>query len=267
MSRIIALCIEDCRPASEDLRYLRCCALTGLQPGLTLSPEGVVVWKEDGAPAAVRLVVSQDEKLVCYREKAAPGVARVHRGGRFVDVEELKPVVLLDGDEITLGERRLRLHVHGFTAASHDPEFYVAPGEASHGGVARAAGVAGVAMAGLMAMTGCDKPPPDKPMEKPPIDVRNNPPSPLEPEMEPPMDPVPPPMEVRDQPPVAIPEERLAPPPPPMEPVMEPIMDPVNRPIEMRPMPPVKPMPMRDDRNPVLPKPPVPPVPPTEPLP
>ncbi len=244
MSRIIALCIEDCHPASEDRRYLRCCALTGLQPGLALTPDGIVEWRS-GAPAAIRLVVSLDEKLVCYREPGAAGGARVHRGGRFVEVEEQKPVVLLDGDELTLGDRRLRLHVHGFTTASHDPEYFVAPSVAAAAPaiaaaapVARAAAVAGMAVAGLLGVSGCDKPPPDKPMEPPPIDVRDQPPIAPNP-------PPPPPMEVRDHPPVALPPEEPMP-PPPMEPVMEPVMEPP--PIEMRPHPPVKPIPRPDDR-------------------
>jgi len=272
MSRIIALCIEDCHPASESLRYLRCCALTGLQPGLALSAGGVVAWKGED-PASLRLVVSSDEKLVCYQEPGTAGappsggaslVMQVHRGGRFVDVEEGRPIVLLDGDEITLGDRRLKLHVHGFVADSHDPEFYVAPETSSHAGLARAAGVAGVAMAGLMAMSGCDKAPPDKPVE-PPIDVRDRPPVPAPPPMEPEMKPEPPmpPIDVRDQPPIAPPPlkeiqipDMPSPPPPPMEPVVEPAMEPVNPPIEMRPMPPVKPIPMRDDRPAVPLKPP-----------
>jgi hypothetical protein len=240
MSRIIALCIEDCHPASGDLRFLRCCALTGLQPGLALTPEGIVEWRT-GASAAVRLVVSLDEKLVCYREATAPGGVRVHRGGRFVEVEPLKPVVLLDGDELSLGARRLRLHVHGFCAEVHSPEYYVVP-ESSSSGAARVAAVAGIAVAGLLGVAGCDKPPPDKPVEKPPIDVRDQPPAPLPPP--------PPPMEVRDQPPVALPPEE-PPPPPPMEPVMEPVMEPP--PIEMRPHPPVKPIPRPDDRPRSLP--------------
>lgn len=251
MPKPIALCIEDCHPASEDRRYLRCCALTGLQPGLALTPGGVVGWRSD-EPAAIRLVVSLDEKLVCYRETGAPGGVRVHRGGRFVEVEELKPVVLLDGDELTLGDRRLRLHVHGFTTAAHEPEYFVASVPAARSAsapVARAATVAGLAVAGLLGAAGCDKPPPDKPMEKPPIDVRDHPPAPYHPPMEavmdPPMDPPPPPMEVRDTPPVALPPEEVAP-PPPMEPVMEPVMEPP--PIEMRPHPPVKPIPRTDDR-------------------
>lgn len=275
MSRIIALCIEDCHPAKESLRYLRCCALTGLQPGLALSAEGIVEWRAD-VPAVLRLVVSLDEKLVCYREPAAPGGTRVHRGGRFVDVEEQKPVVLIDGDEITVGARRLKLHVHGFVAAAHDPEFYVVPASTGTGSLARAAGVAGVAMAGLMAATGCDKPPAEKPAEPTPIELRDHPPVPVEPPMEPPPEPMAeplppmPPIDVRDHPPIAMPDTELTPPPPkepmlpppmpppPKEPVMEPVMEPVDKPppLEMRPMPPVKPFPMRDDRNPVMPKPP-----------
>jgi len=263
MSRIIALCVEDCHPASEDRRYLRCCALTGLQPGLALTPGGVVGWRSD-EPAAIRLVVSLDEKLVCYRETGAPGGVRVHRGGRFVEVEELKPVVLLDGDELTLGDRRLRLHVHGFTTTSHEPEYFVASvpaasapversasapvARAASAPVARSAAVAGLAVAGLLGVAGCDKPPPDKPMEPPPMEVRDHPPAkppdPMPP-MEDPMPPPPPPMEVRDTPPVALPPEEPMP-PPPMEPVMEPVMEPP--PIEMRPHPPVKPIPRPDDR-------------------
>ncbi len=244
MSRIIALCMEDCHPSTEASRYLRCCALTGLQPGLALTADGVVQWRS-GAPAAVRLVVSLDEKLVCYREEGAPGGTRVHRGGRFVEVEELKPVVLLDGDELTLGDRRLRLHVHGFTSTAHDPEFYVVPEPTSvPSGAVRAAAVAGIAVAGILGAAGCDKPPPDKPVEKPPIDVRDQPPAPLPPP--------PPPMEVRDTPPVAPPPEEVAPPPPPPPPPpMEPVMLPP--PIEMRPHPPVKPIPRPDDRPRTLP--------------
>lgn len=117
--RALAICIEDLdRPRR---RYTRCVALKGRQPGLYLDPDGQVRWQdEDTGPVACHLWISLDERLVLFRPTgAAP--SRLLRGGRSLDVPRGKPVVLVDGDEVAIGSRRLRLHLHGETSAVSPP--------------------------------------------------------------------------------------------------------------------------------------------------
>ncbi|HEY3354068.1 MAG TPA: hypothetical protein VGQ83_12520, partial [Polyangia bacterium] len=115
----IALCLEDLAPARGTSRYLSCVALRGVEPGLTLDPTGAVQWRS-ASPAACELFVSLDQQLILLRPEGA-GTVTVTREGRSLAAPAGKPVVLLDGDEITIAARRLRVHVHGIAPAVAAP--------------------------------------------------------------------------------------------------------------------------------------------------
>jgi hypothetical protein len=116
----LEICLEDLDLQPEDERYLRCIALPGGEPGLTLDRAGTARWMPDG-PECYELWVSDDERLVLYRNEGA-GPIVVERGGRAVEAPELSPVILLDQDLLRVDGRRLRVHVHGETELVYPPE-------------------------------------------------------------------------------------------------------------------------------------------------
>jgi hypothetical protein len=183
MSKPLAICIEDLDAPATPSQYTRCVALPGRQPGLRLDGAGRILWHRDEA-VACELWVSADDRLILYRpEDALPVI--VHRAGRSLDVPCSKPVVLIDQDQVGVGERHLRIHVHGEAPVVTAPmpllpepksKFRVRGRLAQ--GAATAAIVGAIAMAG-----GC-------------IEVRENPPVPLPPTPTPTI-------EIRDFPPTA----------------------------------------------------------------
>ncbi len=176
MPKPMAICIEDVSAG----KFLRCVAVAGREPGLRVDSKGDVLWKSDEA-VACELWVSADEKLILYRPDGARAVT-LHRAGRSLDVPFGKPVVVIDRDEVDVGERRLRIHVHGDAPAVAAPSPF-APEKSTLGKLARAAAAAAVIGAGV---GGCntknivvrDGPPTPPP---PPIDVRESPPLVVEP--------------------------------------------------------------------------------------
>ena len=117
MPKPIAICLEDAAAGAD--RYLRCVALPGRQPGLRVATSGHVTWRAD-EPSACELWVSADHKLILFRPEGASAV-RLARAGRGLDVPEAKPVVLRGGDQISVGERTLRVHLHGETTTIAAP--------------------------------------------------------------------------------------------------------------------------------------------------
>jgi hypothetical protein len=112
MPNPIALCIETISQSSSPAtRYVQCVALPGGSPGLSLSSEGKVLWQQR-AGASCNLWVSADACLILLRLVGSPDII-VWRAGRFQVVPEDKPVVRGDQDEISMADRRLRVHVHG----------------------------------------------------------------------------------------------------------------------------------------------------------
>ena len=218
-----AICIEDLNATDPNARYLRCVALGGRQPGLRLDRGGQALWRSD-EDLACELWVSADERLILYRpEDGAP--VSVHRGGRALAVPAEKPVVLLDQDRLEVGDRSLRVHVHGEAPGVHAPSFLETEAPSAAASTARAATAAAAALAlGLsVGAAGCKSTPEE-------IEVRTEPPS-VAPPVEPDIQVKPdlkvnrpdmivgksrtkPPIEVR----VAPPEPPAMPPPPPPPP-------------------------------------------------
>lgn len=187
MSRPIAVCLEDLRPPSPDRRYLRCTALVGRAPGLRLDDAGGVRWLAEGAPAC-ELWVSADDRLILYRPQGS-GPIVVRRAHRSLDVPPEKPVVLLDKDELDLGGRRLRVHVHGIAPRVHPPEFLRTAGSRLPSKAAAA-----LALGAALGAADCRKDPPSAEGARD-IEVRTQPPA--EPMT---VDPLPPPADAGTSP-------------------------------------------------------------------
>jgi len=117
----IAICLEDLDAPSPGRRYLQCVALPGGRPGLALRPDGRSAWRSDG-DIACEIWVSADGRLILFRPAGAAG-ATVHRAGRSVAAPVGKPVVIIDGDEVELGSRSFRVHVHGAASSDHPPRW------------------------------------------------------------------------------------------------------------------------------------------------
>ncbi len=170
MPKPMAICIEDVDAKSEETRFLRCVAVCGREPGLRVDATGKVLWRSDDK-AACELWVSADERLILYRPEGAPPV-RVSRAGRGLDVPFGKPVVVIDQDEVDVGAKRLRLHVHGEARTVAAPSFF-APEQGRSSGLIKAAAAA-VALGSIVA-GGCK------------VEVREHPPAPpLPPKEQPP---------------------------------------------------------------------------------
>jgi len=132
---------------------------------------GTVLWQTDD-DVACEFWVSADDRLILYRPADAAPVT-VHRAGRHLDVPAEKPVVLRDQDQVDVGGKRLRLHVHGQASAVTAP-VPVEPRTRSLGRAVRRAAAA-VAIGSAVLAAGCgDKK--DDAQDDPPIDVRDQPP-------------------------------------------------------------------------------------------
>ncbi len=196
MPKPLAICIEDL-DAPKASRYVQCVALPGRQPGLRLNDAGRAIWFSEQA-VACELWVSADDRLILYRpEGAAP--ATVRRAGRSLDVPFAKPVILLDKDEVDVGPRHLRIHVHGeapAVVAPHPLAVKLTPLERLAQSAATAAVVGALATACIEVRVT----PPEvaPPTETPTVEVRDSPPM-IAPPTETPT------IEVRDSPPTVLP--------------------------------------------------------------
>lgn len=116
----IEICLEELDDMSSATPYVRCVAIAGGQPGLCFSAEGELWWRlNDNATA--ELWVSRDGQLIFYRSQTKRGVS-LTRVERHLELPLGKPVVVLDGDEIRVGSRHYRIHVHGATHNVTAPE-------------------------------------------------------------------------------------------------------------------------------------------------
>ncbi|MCP4542782.1 MAG: hypothetical protein GY832_37135 [Chloroflexi bacterium] len=118
MPKPIAICIENLDTQSTS-KYLRCVALPGRQPGLRLDETGRVLWQSDDG-VSCELWVSADGRLVLYRPETNIPVT-LHRAGRSLSVPCGKPVIVIDQDQVDVGARHLRIHVHGQALAINAP--------------------------------------------------------------------------------------------------------------------------------------------------
>jgi hypothetical protein len=118
----ISLCLESLGAPAAEARFLSCVALATGAPGLGLASDGSVCWQRADAAAAIE--VAGDGRLMLRRIAASGPFAHV-RAGRTHEPGAGTSTVLLDGDELELGGRRLRVHVHG-AATSASPPFPVA---------------------------------------------------------------------------------------------------------------------------------------------
>ena len=169
MPNPIAICIEDLDTSSEANRYLRCVAVVGRGHGLAVDARGAVTWKRSDEDAAFELCTSQDEQLALFKPGES-GSVQVSRQGRTLDVPCGKPVILLDGDEIAVAGRNLRVHVHGPAPAVHPPSLLPAP-TGRFRKVARAAAAA-LAIGASAGAVGCK----DEAAAQPTLEVRQKPP-------------------------------------------------------------------------------------------
>ncbi len=149
--KIIAICLEDCYPDHESLRFLQCTALKG--SGLFVG-EGGIIGTDDGQPAYCQLRVTGDDRLACLATAGMRAGARVHRGGRFVDLEPGKPVILCDGDFLAVPGRCYQLHVHGEAPSAAEPAFLHAREPASST-LSRFAAAGLIAVTSLTGALGC----------------------------------------------------------------------------------------------------------------
>lgn len=114
------ICLEEMDRVEDDERFVRCVAMPGGEPGLSLDRKGEVRWMSE-EPGACGLWISADHRLILRRAEGSAQVA-VERGDRSLDAPIDLPVVLLRGDILRINDRRLRVHVHGETEAIHAPE-------------------------------------------------------------------------------------------------------------------------------------------------
>lgn len=116
----IELCLEDLTRLERDEPFLRCVAVAGGQPGLCFSPRGEVLWQLNEY-AIAELWVALDGRLVFYRRRT-DGVVTLTRVSRHLELPLGKPVFVLHGDEIRVENLRYRVHVHGKAKAVAAPE-------------------------------------------------------------------------------------------------------------------------------------------------
>lgn len=168
----IAICIEDIDATSDDKRYIRCVAKPSQGKGLALDSTGSPVFGESSGMGVCDLVVSLDDHLLLIRRCDAVSIL-VSRVGRRLEAPVGQRVVLLDQDRVQVGDRHLRIHIHGPSAKVHPPT------PLRGRSVMAAASVAAVMTLG-MGSAGCEKI--KSFIEQRPIEVREHPPAP------PPMD-------------------------------------------------------------------------------
>jgi hypothetical protein len=147
----LVVCFERLDAPHDRDDLVRCVALPGNAPGLSLGPKGTLHWQRS-TPEHCLVMVSTDRQLVLWRPMGSVPV-RLCREGRSLDLPEERVVIAIDEDEIEVGTARLRVHLHGSARRIHPP-FRVRLARA-----VSAATLAGSIGAGASAMmsTGCDR--------------------------------------------------------------------------------------------------------------
>ena len=165
MPEPIAICVEDLAPVDVNDRFVRCVAKVGRGDGLALDPAARPVFGKQ-TNAACELVVSLDQRLLLIRHEGAPTVT-VFRAGRSLEAAVGHLVLLVDQDEVQVGDKRVRIHIHGLSPEVHAPKPFVPKAVKT-----------AVSMAAVMALaaTGCDQT--SSLLDSKPIEVREHPPAP-----------------------------------------------------------------------------------------
>ncbi len=173
MPSSFAICLEDLNATDPDRRYLSCVALVGRVSGLIVEADGATQWKSPHN-AGLELWVSQDDRLILYLPEDVPMEVTVSRSGRSLVVPHEKPVVLLDGDELTLPMAHLKVHIHGVAPAEHAPSWL----KQSNDGPSRVMKAAATAALAVTTVLGgaCTNNDGNQP-KKTPIEVREHPPA------------------------------------------------------------------------------------------
>lgn len=166
MSQSLSICIEHLDAVDPNERYLRCVAMPGRGPGLRLGAGGEVLWRSDEG-ASCELWTSADGRLALYRLEHGSRVV-VSRAGRSIEAPAGKPVMLLHGDELEVGGRRLRVHVHGRAPQAEPPEPVVVERNRRAFRAAATAVIVGATLVSGMAAA----------QSSGPIEVRERPPAP-----------------------------------------------------------------------------------------
>lgn len=175
----IEICLEELGAGSEDECFIQCVAVSGGQPGLALDRDGLVRWMPEEEAVCHGLWVSGDGRLVLYgaaSTSASVGEVVVERGARTQVAPVGKPVLLVDQDLLRVGDRELRVHIHGETEAMYEPE------RLSRRSFLQAATAAATTAASLtLGAAASSASPTAGPQagvgEPPPIEVRRRPPS------------------------------------------------------------------------------------------
>ncbi|HNZ23829.1 MAG TPA: hypothetical protein PKL24_16915 [Polyangiaceae bacterium] len=167
MEKHIALCLEDLNASHHDERFVQCVALYGREPGLCLDGQGCPLWQTK-TDAVCELWRSADGRLVLWKLPNTSSII-VRRASRVLEVPPEKPVILLDKDEIDVGSKTLRVHLHGTTSRMDAPRPLVTRPQRNAFRVAASTVALG---ATLVASTAGSA------QESPRIEVREHPPAP-----------------------------------------------------------------------------------------
>lgn len=119
MSEPLAIYLEDLDASDSNDRFLRCVVVGQRGQGLGCDLQGTPVWQHDAA-LACELIVSTDVRLLLIRHAEQTEVV-VRRAGRSIRAPVGKRVILVDQDQVEVGTKRMRIHVHGEATQVHRP--------------------------------------------------------------------------------------------------------------------------------------------------
>jgi hypothetical protein len=127
----IGVCLEDLKARPRAPRYLACVALEHGQPGLGLDESGALVWR-DAERTALELFALRDGRLALAVLTESENVQIERAGKTFTIPQAMKgiagEVAVLDGDLLTFGVSRFRVHVHGPVPQAFAPRAAESPG-------------------------------------------------------------------------------------------------------------------------------------------
>ncbi|MBU1240973.1 hypothetical protein KKF84_02165 [Myxococcota bacterium] len=120
MPNPVAICLEAINSTSDSSRFTQCVVITGADTGLGLDDQGSTTWLENDT-TAVEFFISADDRVMAMKTEICQVPVTISRAGRSVAPPAGKPVVLLSGDRISLGDRAFIIHFHGGAEVIHEP--------------------------------------------------------------------------------------------------------------------------------------------------